>query len=312
LRRTSASVQRTTPVVIAVGSWLAIVADIVGEAVPHGRGLGFVPQLRYALLTPACWIIAVGAAFLYRSVSLRSDNPRRIHAALLSLLALISVLFVRLVGPQGISTPHSAVTICGAIILAWLTPRFIDRPLRLVCIICVDIFGVLEGVGQSRASTTDRAATPPHLTVPESVFGAEPKFIDLPSGARIHYADVGTGPNPSLSAWHSCPVVSVERPCQWPAWIVPVHCCRLPWLRLLISSSRIWLHTPRTKQDVRGVCQSSRTARHHSGDAGLGWSNRYRTCTASPRAHSWPDSGKYLVRPASTKETRGKFSVIAG
>ncbi len=55
---------------------LVVIANVAVEAVPHVRGIAFVPQLRYALMTPACGISAVGAAFLYRFLKGRSDRPR--------------------------------------------------------------------------------------------------------------------------------------------------------------------------------------------------------------------------------------------
>jgi len=43
---------------------LALIATIAVEAVPRARGVGFFPQLRYAVMTPLCAVAAVGGAML--------------------------------------------------------------------------------------------------------------------------------------------------------------------------------------------------------------------------------------------------------
>ncbi|XXT24226.1 hypothetical protein WME94_22045 [Sorangium sp. So ce429] len=42
------------------------------KAVPHARGIALFPALRYAVVTPACVVAAVAAAFLYRALT---GNP---------------------------------------------------------------------------------------------------------------------------------------------------------------------------------------------------------------------------------------------
>ncbi len=68
---------------------VAIVANIAVEAVPHTRGIGFFPHLRYALVTPACWIGAIAAAFLYGFLNERSSRPKWTLGALFLALALV-------------------------------------------------------------------------------------------------------------------------------------------------------------------------------------------------------------------------------
>ena len=58
-------VLRTLWAACAVFVPLVVIAVAAVEAVSHPRGIAFVPQLRYALMTPACAISAVSAAFLY-------------------------------------------------------------------------------------------------------------------------------------------------------------------------------------------------------------------------------------------------------
>jgi hypothetical protein len=63
----------------AVSVSVVLLATIAVEAVPHARGIGFFPSLRYAVITPACILIAVAAAFLYRIFTERFARPRRTH-----------------------------------------------------------------------------------------------------------------------------------------------------------------------------------------------------------------------------------------
>jgi len=73
---------------------IVLVATMAVAAVPHARGIGFQPALRYAVVTPLCIGVTLLAAFLYwegsdmladwaRSIS---SNPW-IHVAIYSVVA---------------------------------------------------------------------------------------------------------------------------------------------------------------------------------------------------------------------------------
>jgi hypothetical protein len=127
-----ASVLNTIWAGCAVAVPLVIVANIAVEAVPHVRGLGFFPQVRYALLTPACWIGAIGVAFLYTFLKDRVDRPRWTLSGLLFALALVILLLTRIAGPKGLAMAGAPAALCIAALLALLVPRFVERPRRIV------------------------------------------------------------------------------------------------------------------------------------------------------------------------------------
>src|SRR5258708_37686882 len=78
---------------------VALLATIAVEAVPHARGIGFFLQLRFAIITPACVLVAVAAAFLYRALAESSGRPRSALLAVLLGLAVIVLLGMTAAGP---------------------------------------------------------------------------------------------------------------------------------------------------------------------------------------------------------------------
>lgn len=72
---------------------LALIATVLVEAIPHPRGIGFHPQLRYAVLTPACALVALAASFFFRLRLLRPQRlPGKVVTVLLAGLALWGVV----------------------------------------------------------------------------------------------------------------------------------------------------------------------------------------------------------------------------
>jgi hypothetical protein len=63
---------------------LSAVTTVAVHAVPHARGIGFIPQLRFAILTPICLLVAFGATVLYQCVESRSGSPGRTFAGIVS------------------------------------------------------------------------------------------------------------------------------------------------------------------------------------------------------------------------------------
>jgi hypothetical protein len=84
-----------------------------------------------------------------------------------------------------------------AVALSLLVPYFAEHPLRPVGKVVTLTFGVLWILGVVAARASERVAPPgPHgmaFDVPRAMFDADNRFVDLPSGARVHYVDVGTG-----------------------------------------------------------------------------------------------------------------------
>jgi hypothetical protein len=178
----------------AVFAPLVVIASVAVEAVPHVRGIAFVPQLRYALMTPACGISAIAAAFLYRFLKERSDRPQWVLSAFLFALAILVLTLMGTMGPAGLVEAASPAVLAIALALALLASRFVERPLRPLGKVITMIIGVPWIVGVVAALASERSApSGPDGTsfdVPRTMFDAEHKFVDLESGARVHYVDV--------------------------------------------------------------------------------------------------------------------------
>jgi pimeloyl-ACP methyl ester carboxylesterase len=195
--------KRATVLTLLWPGWAAsvpivLLATIAVEAAPHARGIGFFTSLRYAIVTPLCVVVAAGAAFLYRFLAERSGHPRSTLAAVLLGLALTVLLAIATLGPPGLTMAAFPALFSAAIAAALLVPHFVDRPRRsLFGTVAIMIFGLLEGIGFVGALSTERVTSggPAGLAfdIPHTIFDADQKFIDLPSGAHIHYVDEGQG-----------------------------------------------------------------------------------------------------------------------
>jgi len=177
---------------------IVLLATIAVEAAPHARGIGFFTSLRYAIVTPMCFLVTLGAAFLYRVLAERSGHPRSTLAAVLLVLALTVLLGIVTLGPPGLTMAAFPALFSVAIAVDLLVPHFVERPRRsLFGTVAIVIFGLLEVVGLVGALSTERAASSSPagvaFDIPRTIFDADQKFIDLPSGAHIHYVDEGHG-----------------------------------------------------------------------------------------------------------------------
>jgi pimeloyl-ACP methyl ester carboxylesterase len=194
---------RSTVLTLLWSGWAAsvpivLLAAIAVEAAPHARSIGFFTSLRYAIVTPLCVLVTVAATFLYRVLAERSGHSRSTLAAVLVGFALIVLLGIATLGPRGITKAASPALFSAAVGVALLVPRFVDRPRRsLFGTVAIVIFGLLEAVGLIGALSSERVAPsgPERLAfqIPRALFEADQKFIDLPSGARVHYVDQGGG-----------------------------------------------------------------------------------------------------------------------
>jgi pimeloyl-ACP methyl ester carboxylesterase len=176
----------------------ALVATIAIAAVPHTRGIGFLPALRFAIVTPVCIVIAVAGAFAYRLFLARSARPRAALAAALAAVATLLIVGMAITGPRGLVARAipSALVVVGS--LAWLIPTYTSRPRRSrVGTGAIVLFGALEALGVGGALSS-KSSSPPGpnglaFDVPRTMFDVDHKFVVLSSGARIHYVDEGNG-----------------------------------------------------------------------------------------------------------------------
>jgi pimeloyl-ACP methyl ester carboxylesterase len=192
-------VARTTGAAALVWVLSVVIANVAVEAVPHVRGIGLFPQLRYVMVSFACAVSALGAVLIYQPLAERVKRPRLLMTGIMFVAALVVLGAMAISGPGGglvrtALAPVLAVALANAV----LVPRFVGRPPRRKWLIAsaavlglIEIFGLVEALASERLPAGDSDAF--RFEVPQSVFGAEQRFMDLPSGARIHYVDVGHG-----------------------------------------------------------------------------------------------------------------------
>ncbi|HMC23306.1 MAG TPA: alpha/beta fold hydrolase [Thermoanaerobaculia bacterium] len=313
---TRTTVLRTLWAGCAVFVPLALIAVVAVEAVPHARGIAFVPQLRFALMTPASLISAVAAAFLYRFLKERSHRPGWTLTAFLFALALAVLTLIGILGPQGLLRAAVPVVITITIALSLLVPRFMERPRTRVGTVATVIFGVLEIVGVVMALASERVAPrgPDRMAfdIPRAMLDADHKFVDLPSGARIHYVDVGTGE--TLLFLHGNPAWSF----QWRDLIGGLRgsfrCVAIDYPGFGLSSAPPgYGFTPREQSrvleefvDRLGLHDLTLVMQDWGGPIGLGLAGR------RPELVRRVVVGNTWAWPTSTSEPRGIFSKVMG
>jgi pimeloyl-ACP methyl ester carboxylesterase len=173
---------------------IVLLATLAVAMVPRTRGLTFFPELRYAVLAPACVLLAVGAAFAYRALAGRTGRARLALTMIIFGLALVLLLGMAVLGPRGLSAAGLPAVIAVAAAVAWFVPRSAERTRRArLGTAALVLFGALEAAGVVAALASERAAPPVAADLPRSMFDVEHRFIDLPSGARVHYVDEGQG-----------------------------------------------------------------------------------------------------------------------
>lgn len=177
---------------------IVLLATIAVEGAPHVRAIGFFPSLRYAIVTPLCVVVTIGAAFLYGFPIRRSERSRSILTAVLLGLALAVVLGTATLGPKGLAIAASPTLISVAVAVVLLVPPLVDRPRRsLFGAIAIVALGLLEIIGFVGALSTEpivRAGSSGlAFDIPRTLLNADQRFVDLPGGAHVHYVDEGQG-----------------------------------------------------------------------------------------------------------------------
>ncbi|WNG41039.1 alpha/beta fold hydrolase [Archangium violaceum] len=292
-------------------------ATLAVLATPHIRGIGFFPALRYAVVTPACILVAIASAFLYRALARRTARPRATLAATLIGLALAVLLGMAAVGTPGLAAAAFPAVLSVGVALALLIPRFADRPRRsrggTVALVA---FGVLEVIGVFGALSSETIAprVPRGLAfeLPRAMFDVDHKFIELPSGARIHYVDEGEGE--TLLFLHGNPAWSF----QWRDLIRGLRgsyrCIALDYPGFGLSEAPAGFgFTPREQSlvveefvDRLGLRDVTLVMQDWGGPIGLGLAGR------RPELVRRVVLGSTWAWPTDTSSPRGKFSVIAG
>ena len=190
---------------------VVLITTVAVLATPHRRGIDFQPALRFAVVTPLCIAVAIAAALLFGRLRERSTQPRRLLAAVLAGVAVLLLALLAVTGPPGLALMALPAHVVATAALAWLVPRAVERgPRSRLRSGVLLLFGALEVVGVVGARSSEpaprKAGESLAFDVPRSLFDVDHKFLDLPSGARIHYVDEGTGPtllflhgNPSWS-----------------------------------------------------------------------------------------------------------------
>jgi pimeloyl-ACP methyl ester carboxylesterase len=295
---------------------LVVIATTAVEAAPHARGIGFLPQVRYSILTPVCGALAVGAAFLYRFLKARLPRPRRRLGECILAFLLVVLVLTDVVGPVGLARAAAPAALALGVALALLVPRFVERPPRLAGTVATVLLGTLAMAGVVAALLSERVAPAGRdgmtFDVPRALFDADHKFIDLPSGARIHYVDEGTGD--TLLFLHGNPAWSF----QWRDLIGGLHgsfrCVALDYPGFGLSlAPRGYGFTPREQSQVLeefvdrlGLRNVTLVMQDWGGPIGLGLAVR------RPELVRRVVVGNTWAWPTSTREARGRFSIIVG
>ena len=296
---------------------IVLLATIAVEATPHARGISFFPELRYAVLAPACVLVAVAAAFLYRALAERFERPRARLAVILLGLAAVTLLGVAAGGPPGLFAAAFPVLVGSAVATALLVPRFVDRPRRSrVGAVAIAMFGAIELIGVVAALSSERVAPPgPEglaFDIPRAMFDADHKFVDLASGARVHYVDEGEGE--TLLFLHGNPSWSF----QWRDLIHGLRgsyrCIALDYPGFGLSTAPAGFgFTPREESrvveefvDRLGLRDVTLVMQDWGGPIGLGLAGR------RPDLVRRVILGSTWAWRTSVSEPRGKFSFIVG
>ncbi|RYZ44176.1 MAG: alpha/beta fold hydrolase [Myxococcaceae bacterium] len=319
----SSSTQAPGALALTWAGW-AVSVSVVGlatvalHAAPHVRGIGFFPMLRFAVVAPACILVAVASAFLFRAlVRRRSSRPRATLAAALVGLALVVVAGMAAVGPPGLVAAALPALVAIAVALAVLIPRFVERPRRSrVGTAVLIVFGTLELLGVALALSSERAVPrgPGGLAfdIPREQFDADSRFITLPSGARVHYVDEGQGE--TLLFLHGNPAWSF----QWRDLIRGLRgsyrCIALDYPGFGLSEAPAGFgFTPREQSLVveefmerLQLREVTLVMQDWGGPVGLGLAGR------RPEWVRQVVLGSTWAWPTSRSEPRGIFSAIAG
>ncbi len=297
---------------------LVAIVNLAVALVPHARGIAFVAALRYAVIVPACAACALGGVVLYSWLEDRTELSRLQGTLVATLLtcALLGLALMAVCGPRGLVRAATPALVLGTVTVALLVPRLCAQPPRVVGTIAVALLGALELLGFAAALSHESNAPPGPkgvvFGIPRSLFDVDHHFVDLPSGARIHYVDEGKGP--TLLFLHGNPAWSF----QWRDLIVGLRghfrCVALDYPGFGQSTAPDgYGFTPGEQSrvveeliDQLGLRAITLVMQDWGGPIGLGLAGRRPELVRSVVL------GNTWAWPTSTSEPRGKFSVIVG
>ena len=292
-----------------------VVAIIAIEAAPHVRGIGFFPVLRYAITMPLCVLVGMAGAFLYSAFDSRLSRPRRTLALVLLGISTVVVLGLGVFGPQGLVQAVFPALLAVAMATSVFVPYFVHRRRRfLVVTTGIVVLGLLELVALIGALSTERVSRSDasNFEIPREIFAADQKFLNLPSGARIHYVDEGRGE--TLLFLHGNPSWSF----QWRDLIRDLsssyRCVALDYPGFGMSSAPAGFgFTPVEESrvveefvDRLGLRNVTLVMQDWGGPIGLAMAER------RPELVRRVILGSTWAWPTSASEPRGKFSMIFG
>jgi haloalkane dehalogenase len=293
-----------------------LLATIAVEAIPRPRGITFLLPLRLATLAPLCAIVSVAIALLYETAHSKLARPRLMLTIVLGGFASV-YMFVLHKSVDHILSTASVPVLTVAVCVALFVPRFFHKPLRSRgATIAIIVLGLVEIVGVVGALSSERAVysetKTPDFEIPRRMFDADSKFVDLPSGARVHYFDVGTGQ--TLLFLHGNPAWSF----QWRTLVGGLkgsfRCVALDYPGFGLSTAPPgYGFTPREQSKVveefvdrLGLHDITFVMQDWGGPIGLGLAGR------RPELVRSVVFGNTWAWQTSTSEVRGKFSKIAG
>jgi pimeloyl-ACP methyl ester carboxylesterase len=295
---------------------VAVIANLAVEAIPHTVGIGFSPQLRYAVVTPICALVCLLSAAVYPVLKRNARRPLLFLGTVLVALALLGLTLMAIFGSLQLARNASISLPCSAIAIAFLTSRFVGHPVkRLLASVLVILTAVLiAGVALAIIGERSDPKSPESAVgdIPRNLFDVDHRFIVLSSGAKIHYVDVGSGP--TLLFLHGNPSWSF----QWRDLIGGLRgsfrCVALDYPGFGFSSApKGYGFTPREQTrtveefvDRLGLHDVTLVLQDWGGPIGIGF------------AEDRPELVKNIILgntwawPTTKSEPRGLWSVIAG
>jgi haloalkane dehalogenase len=248
-------------------------------------------------------------------------RPRTTLAVALAALALVVLVALALTGPRGLVAAALPAVVVVAVALAVLVPRRVERPRRsrlgtVAAVVVVVALGALEAAGVVVALAGERVAPPaahgPAFAIPRALYDVEPRFVTLPSGARVHYVDEGQGQ--TLLFLHGNPAWSF----QWRDLIAGLRgsyrCVALDYPGFGLSEAPAGFgFTPREQSrvveefvDRLGLDDVTLVMQDWGGPIGLGFAGR------RPERVRRVILGSTWAWPSPPNIPRGIFSRIAG
>ena len=229
---------------IAAWSFATFLGVLAVEFYPHARGIGFPVALRFTMLALVCAVLSLCVSLLHIYAETSTIFPNRLFTAgCIALFVVVSTISAYLRIPLGVSV----ITYATVIFSLWLlVPALDHKKLRSRAGHAVLVLlGVVEVVCFATSLNTERISPPAidgaAFDIPRAMFDAHSRFLTLPSGAKIHYVDEGSGPvllflhgNPSWSFQWRDIIKALKTHYSVSLWTIRALAC--PMLLLALGS----------------------------------------------------------------------------